>query len=312
MTDVSQSCAKHPGVPATLACGRCGMPLCNDCGFDDADGARFCSRSCAGEIRPGGAMRRQRRSDVGQGIVEVAVRLWFRSLGGMLLLSLPIAFAIGVVFPPLARLGEGSDPNEFTRADMAILGLFFVFVFGCSAVGLFLARKHTGEGAGAIWLKALMRFPLLVGTWLLVAVIVVFGYIALIVPGIILAMRLFWADELVLVHGRNPLAAIRESWDLTRGITLHVFIFQFVLGLSVYLLMIPFAILWFGGAVAWMMFGSAFGSGGFGEFLSAFWGAICLIAFYGLIHAFEVVKFYSLRERRAELTVEQAKRGGWA
>ncbi len=312
MADPSQTCAKHPGTPATMACGRCSMPLCSECGFDDAEGTRFCSRACAGEIRPGGRARPQRRQDDGQGIVEAGVRLWLRSIGGILLLALPIATVIGVTFPPLARMTEGGDPEEFTRADMAMFGVFLLGAFGCSAVALLLARKHTGEGEGSIWLQALKRFPFLVTTWLMMAVVVALGYLALIVPGIFLAMRLFWADELALVHGRNPVAAFRESWDLTRGITLHVFFFQFVLGLGFYLLLIPFGILWFGGALVLMIFGDVSGGAEVGEFLGAFWGAVCLIALYGLIHAFEVVKFYSLRERRAELTVEQAKRGGWA
>ena len=34
------------------------------------------------------------------------------------------------------------------------------------------------------------------------------GFLLLIVPGIVLSVRLFWADEFALVHSASPLAAL--------------------------------------------------------------------------------------------------------
>lgn len=56
----------------------------------------------------------------------------------------------------------------------------------------------------------------------------------LIIPGIYLSLRLFWAEEFALVHGAGPIQAIRESWDLTTGLAGSVFVFQFLAGLAAY------------------------------------------------------------------------------
>jgi len=52
---------------------------------------------------------------------------------------------------------------------------------------------------------------------LLVAVIVGFGFVFLVIPGIIFACRLAFVPYLVMDKGFDPVKAVEESWRLTKG-----------------------------------------------------------------------------------------------
>ena len=45
-------------------------------------------------------------------------------------------------------------------------------------------------------------------------------------PGVIISIRLFWADEFAVIHSRGVLSAVRESWALTKGHTWRIFRFH--------------------------------------------------------------------------------------
>jgi uncharacterized membrane protein len=69
---------------------------------------------------------------------------------------------------------------------------------------------------------------------ILLHVIIVIGFIILIVPGIIFACKLAFVPYLVVERKMDAIDAIRESWRLTRGHAMKVFL--------VYLVAIPVAL----------------------------------------------------------------------
>lgn len=52
---------------------------------------------------------------------------------------------------------------------------------------------------------------------ILVGIAVIIGLILLIIPGIIVALALMFTSYLIIDKGRGPIAAIKESWHLTKG-----------------------------------------------------------------------------------------------
>ena len=62
-------------------------------------------------------------------------------------------------------------------------------------------------------------------------VIVFVGFILLIIPGIILAVRLQYATYLIVDKNLGPIEALKTSWKLTRGNTWNLFFFGILLGL---------------------------------------------------------------------------------
>ena len=99
-------------------------------------------------------------------------------------------------------------------------------------------------------------------TSLLTGVIIVFGLILLIVPGIVFACKLVFTPYLVVDRKMNAIEAIKESWRLTEGHAWKVFL----LGL----LAIP---VFLAGLLAF----------GVGIFLSIMWASLAFASLYHLV-----------------------------
>lgn len=69
---------------------------------------------------------------------------------------------------------------------------------------------------------------------LLMSALIAIGMVLLIVPGVIVAIRLSWVPYLVVEEKRDALAAVRGSWELTRGHALTIF--------GIWMLAIPIAL----------------------------------------------------------------------
>lgn len=74
-----------------------------------------------------------------------------------------------------------------------------------------------------------------IGAGILSGVIIGFGFLLLIIPGIIFACKLALVPYLVMDKNLDPVAAIKTSWEMTNGHGLTIFV--------MYLLAIPIAIL---------------------------------------------------------------------
>jgi uncharacterized membrane protein len=67
----------------------------------------------------------------------------------------------------------------------------------------------------------------LILSWL----IIMGGLILLIVPGIIFAVRLQFVSLLILDKGLGPIEALKKSWQLTKGVSWNLFLFDLLIGL---------------------------------------------------------------------------------
>lgn len=59
---------------------------------------------------------------------------------------------------------------------------------------------------------------------ILVGVIIVIGFILLIVPGIIFALKLQYVTYLIVDKKLGPIEAIKKSWSMTKGHVWHLFV----------------------------------------------------------------------------------------
>jgi len=55
--------------------------------------------------------------------------------------------------------------------------------------------------------------------------LIILGFMLLIIPGIIIAIRLSFVPYLVMDEGLEPLDAIKTSWDMTRDFSMNLFVF---------------------------------------------------------------------------------------
>ncbi len=173
-------------------------------------------------------------------------------------LKLLLIVVIGVVIGIPSGMGGGSGD-----AAAPILGLLGV-IYG------FLVVSPTEYGISFAYLKAARNDNLEIGDmfegfrnyWnavlasLLVGVIVLFGTFLLVVPGIIFACKLAFTPYLVADRKMAAIEAVKESWRMTNGHALTVFLITLlaipiaILGMLIFILGVIPATMWIEAAYA--------------------------------------------------------------
>ena len=169
-----------------------------------------------------------RRRELGR-VVEDTWSLY----GGNLGLFLTIALAI-VIPTDLLVLGVGAgqlwqgyeeDPNLGPSALAAVLHLLVIqplVTAACIAAVMSLGR---GEEPSAGWsiARGFERWGAVLAAVLLGGLATVAGFLFFLIPGIWLAVALYFASQAVVAEGRSPMDALRRSRELVRGQWWRVF-----------------------------------------------------------------------------------------
>jgi hypothetical protein len=150
----------------------------------------------------------------------------------------------------------------FTIGAIGMLGVFFILV---ALAYTFLAAPVIKYGGDMIFVQAVRKikpdFELLIrGFWenylhiilanLLVVALIVLGFFALVIPGIIIACRLVFVSYIVMDKKLDPIEAVELSWKLTRGHGWRIFamgivsFFIIIFGLLLFIVGIFPAIMW--------------------------------------------------------------------
>lgn len=184
-------------------------------------------------------------------------------MGDNFLRLLLIIFVVGVVQAPVQIFRFSIEVGGFNLA----IGLFALFAFAYS----FLVIPVFQYGGDILFVHAVRKkeidFSVLVKGFtdnylniilssLLVFALVLIGIIFLIIPGIIIGCRLAFVSYLVMDRNLDPVAAIEESWRLTKGYGWTIFamslvsFFIVILGLLLLIIGIFPAIIWVSSAFA--------------------------------------------------------------
>jgi len=106
--------------------------------------------------------------------------------------------------------------------------LRLVVEIGLITISLKFVDNKKAELADILTYKPLVNYAL--GS-VLYGLIVVAGLILLIVPGIIWAIKLQYYSYLIIDKNLGPIAALKKSWKITKGVKWHLFLFALLLGL---------------------------------------------------------------------------------
>ena len=295
-------CVRHAGVAAVGTCPSCHGGFCAGCRVEEvARELAYCSIACrergpAGVEPPRAALVSD--ADLVAGYrhpVRVGLALWARCFPTILRHLVPLAIVMSVLILGIESIGAGAEepPDVNPELFLGLLALAaIVGAFSMALTAVLLSHAHTGRVEGSPVAHAVRRFLPWVMVWVLFFSLSLIGTLALIIPGIIVGIRLFWADEFALVEGVGPFAALRESWRVTAGYAGPIFALQFILGLLSYLVLLP-AILLVGAA-------EAFGVSPLGHAAFVFLATFVVLLCYASLHAPEVVYFYGLRAHRAQ------------
>jgi uncharacterized membrane protein len=103
-----------------------------------------------------------------------------------------------------------------------------VVAMGLIKISLEFVAKAKPKIRDIVYYKPIVKYVL---ASIAGGVIVFVGFILLIIPGIILAVRLQYATYLIVDKNLGPIEALKTSWKLTRGNTWNLFFFGILLGL---------------------------------------------------------------------------------
>jgi uncharacterized membrane protein len=184
-------------------------------------------------------------------------------IGDNFLSLLLVIFVVGLVQGPVQLVRITVDVGGFNAAIalFAVFALFYsflivpVFSYGGDILFVHAVRKKNIDFK---WLIKgfTSNYLNIILSSLLVFALVFIGIIFLIVPGIIIGCRLAFVSYLVMDRNLDPVAAIEESWRLTKGYGWTIFamglvsFFIVIFGLVLLIVGIFPAIMWVSSAFA--------------------------------------------------------------
>ena len=125
-----------------------------------------------------------------------------------------------------------------------------VFDYGSALMFVHAARRKKPDFATLVNGFKSNYFHIILAN-LLVTALVMIGFFAIIVPGIIIACRLAFVSYLVMDKNLDPIAAVEESWRMTRG---HGWTIFFMAIVSFFIIVLGFALCFVGifPAIVWV------------------------------------------------------------
>jgi hypothetical protein len=190
-----------------------------------------------------------------------------------------LVVVLGIIAAPMKAINFNFNPADFhfrhwDLNDMFRFGTFGVLAALYGLLGLlygFLVAPVFSYGGKLMFLQSVRQekadFECLIKGFqqnylsiilanLLVTALIVLGFFALLVPGIIIACRLAFVSYLVMDRKLDPIEAVETSWRMTRGHGWTIFFmgftsfFIFIFGLLMLFIGVFPAAIWIGSAFA--------------------------------------------------------------
>ena len=195
-----------------------------------------------------------------------------------------VVIVLAIVTAPFKMFNWNFDPSDFHGGpwnwdgnwehnlfNLGALGVFAVFFGFLALLYIFLVAPVFKYGGDMIFVQAVRKikpdFEYLVKGFtdnylhivlanLLVAALVILGFFALIIPGIIIGCRLIFVSFIVMDKKLDAIEAVELSWKLTRGYGWKIFLmgiasfFIIIFGLILLIVGIFPAIIWIGSSFA--------------------------------------------------------------
>jgi len=142
-------------------------------------------------------------------------------------------FIIGIY---LVVIALSSIPSILVETNMVVenssafwlVNVFSTVISIITSMGIIkiaLAFNDGGEVKFSDLFTNYQHFFCVLGASILVSIICTLGIILLIIPGIILALRLQFTMWLIMDEDLGIIAAIKKSWEITRGSTGNLFLY---------------------------------------------------------------------------------------
>jgi hypothetical protein len=137
-----------------------------------------------------------------------------------LVLVAPVTLIVDGIWGGALANGADARPSLAAQAVSAAASVFLVLPLVTASNALVVRDLGAGtapRGLGAALSAGARAFPRVLGAVVVYAIAVLAGCVLLLVPGIWLAIRCYFAVQAAALDGDQPAAAMRRSADVVRG-----------------------------------------------------------------------------------------------
>ncbi len=233
-------------------------------------------------------------------IIDATFTLYRRRFGPMMM----IALALGVIPFALSLIGDCTitSTQDFACGNfLGWVGLVafavstFVAVFAAILVAASAYADLPPDWRGATGV-ALQNIIPIAAAAIVSGVVAALGFIALIVPGIILVISFEWYGAALMIERVGPMASLGRSWRLVAGERWRLF------WVVLLLILISVIVFWIIGIVLYFLMSGLFGAGD--GFAFYFMSQIVTLLLIPMSAAFTTVVYLDLRVRKEGLNKE--------
>lgn len=138
-----------------------------------------------------------------------------------------VVLACGVCLIPLGLMDDMEHSGSAGAIILSILGVAYFFMFwpviDYSGRLMFLQSVRLERIDFKTFVRGFDKYLNIVLANLLVVSLTAIAFVALVIPGIIVACRLAFVPYLVMDKDMDPVDAVEESWRMTRGLGWSIF-----------------------------------------------------------------------------------------
>ena len=135
-------------------------------------------------------------------------------------------FALGFVYGLRAEM---ADPQTSTGIDMLLAAPGYI-AMGILMMGYLRIALRLVDGETARFrdlFSCIGMFPALLVAAIVFDVLVLLGFVALVIPAVIINLKLFFFAFVLVDRGVGPIQSLKQSWAMTRGVKLSLFYLWF-------------------------------------------------------------------------------------
>jgi hypothetical protein len=157
-------------------------------------------------------------------LFQTTVQVFIRHADVLLTLALVLVAPVALLVDGIwgRALADAADANAPVAAQVVSAGVSVFLILPLVTASVALVVRDLGEGAaprdvGGTLRAGLGAFPHVLGAVIVYAVAVLAGCVLLLVPGIWLAIRCYFAAQAAALEGDAPGPAMRRSAELVQG-----------------------------------------------------------------------------------------------
>ena len=147
----------------------------------------------------------------------------FKKRPGLFVVTTLIMFAVTASVSIVeSLLGIPNDATTAQNIGSLISEILSVFM----SMGIVALYLHAHDDVKEVSLKELWQpkyFWTFLGMTIVMTIAILLGFVALIIPGIILSIAFAFSGQLVIERGLGPIASLKESMRLTKGHRMSLF-----------------------------------------------------------------------------------------